>query len=120
MFQKFVLYILLFNFLNTFLFTAETVDTNPKDNKEEVTEELNSIVEYVVEDCMEMGDEIPEDEDDDLQDPYKIEKCLDNYYITEDFFQIPDNTMKPVYGRKPSSRSCSRALEILSPPPKLA
>ncbi|HXA02887.1 MAG TPA: hypothetical protein VNW99_12910 [Cytophagaceae bacterium] len=88
------------------------------DNKEEVEEEINSIVEYVVEDCMEIPDATPEDEDDDLQDPFKIEKSLNNYSITEYFFAILESPVKTIYGIKPSSGKYSRSLEILSPPPK--
>lgn len=91
MLRKLVLYLLILNFLNTVLFAGESSDETPFDNKEEANiEEYNSMVEFVVEGCLEMPDKSPEDEDDDVPDGFKTEKQLDFYspsFLTFQFFK---------------------------------
>lgn len=78
MLKKVTIYFLLFNFINTVLFynnenEGNSLDTLKKSVKAQ-SGEINSLVEYVVEDCFNIEDSTPEDEDDDWSDPFKTEK----------------------------------------------
>lgn len=76
MLKKATIYFLLFNFINTVLFynnEGDGLDTVKRTVKAQAGE-INSLVEYVVEDCFNIEDATPEDEDDDWSDPFKTEK----------------------------------------------
>jgi hypothetical protein len=120
MFKRVCIYILLFNFLNTIFFVGETVDSTPFDGTEEVTEEINSVVEFVVEDCMHIGDTTPDDEDDDMADPFQAEKTIDLHPISLFEFRVTVFLGNITHSYPLSSSHYSGFLEILSPPPKLA
>jgi hypothetical protein len=120
MFKRIAVILLLCNFINTVLFTTETVDLTPNNGQEEVVEEINSLVEFVVQDCMDIPDDTPEDEDDDMADPFQAEKTIDLQSISIFEFRIPSIFGHISHCSTFTSSHYSCSLEILSPPPKLA
>lgn len=120
MFKKFLIYLLLFNFLNTILFTAETPSDIAKKGTILLTDEINSVVEFVMQDCLDIEDSTPEDEDDDNPDPLKTVKLFENNVALDFSLVILQGYLKePNYlPFKDSFKDYFSAL--VAPPPKLA
>jgi hypothetical protein len=124
MIKKIVIYILLLNFLNTvFFYNNEPADYNIFNHEQSIQEEeINSLVEFVVEECMDIKDTTPEDEDDDWSDPFKVEKvdkCSNPTPVFEydlSMAYIESLTYSPYY----NSTFNKVFIEILSPPPRQA
>lgn len=84
--------------------------------------EINSIVEYVVEECLDIKDDTPEDEDDDWEDPFKTEKaskCAAPELMFEYGLSLSCRDMI-VYSPLVNPTFNKIFLEIKSPPPRQA
>jgi hypothetical protein len=124
MFKRLLTYFLLFNFLNTVFFcNNEPEDYNLFSEREEIQEgEINSLVEYVVEKCLDIKDVTPEDEDDDWDDPFKTEKVGKNtnpilLFEFDLHVTYSDELPYPSYCNSTFNKVF---LEIHSPPPRVA
>jgi hypothetical protein len=120
MYKQIISILLLLNFLNTVLFSVESVDSTPKDGIQDTVEEINSVVEFVVEDCMDIADATPEDEDDDINDPFKVEKVVTDYNLDNFSFDLNTYTNNISYKDYFHLKGYSCALDILSPPPRIS
>jgi hypothetical protein len=120
MYKQIITILLLFNFLNTVLFSVETVDATPYDGIQDTVEEINSVVEFVVQDCMDIPDETPEDEDDDCTDFFKVEKVVTDYDLSNFTFTLNSFTNFISYKSYFHLKGYSCALDILSPPPRIS
>ena len=81
--KKILIYLLLLSYINSAFLTGEAcIDSSAYGAKGKNQEEYNTIVEFVMEDCMDIHDATPEDEDDDIPDSAKTGKMLDYYFNT--------------------------------------
>lgn len=110
--KKLLIYCLLLTMINSTFFVGENHNNNSNQ------EEYNSVIEFVMEGCLDIPDETPEDEDDDIPDTFKPQ--MDNYSIV--IFEC-----KHLFYSKGSPLTSfdiftaySCFLDKNSPPPKLA
>lgn len=72
-FKKFIILLILLNYLNTSVFLPETEPLYLYNSDDiEIQDEINTLVEFVIDICMDTPDETPEDEDDDIPDNIKF------------------------------------------------
>jgi hypothetical protein len=119
--KKLFIYFLLLTMINSTFFVGENQDDKPFDGIEEVNEEeYNSVVEFVMEGCMDIPDETPEDEDDDIPDSFKPSKGGDSFCTPLFNFLATRATDYVIPVSFDISIAYSCFLDKNSPPPKLA
>ncbi len=121
MIKKLTIYFLLFNFINTVLFYNNEEGNNCLATTSVSADagEINSLIEYLLEDFFNLHDNTPEDEDDDWSDPFKAPKteCHINEFHFIEQLELDKWSSKsnfPDY----NSFIHSVCLDKSSPPPK--
>lgn len=123
MFKKILLYFLLINFINTVLFYNNEGDIyaiSVKPLAHFHKGEINSLFEFFLEECFNVEDTSPEDEDDDWLDPFKTE--IKDVFYAHEFYLVPFslNALRGFPLTFPLYFCCisSLPIDIDSPPPE--
>lgn len=119
--KKVLIYLLFLSYINTAFMTGEACNgSSGYGSKGKNQEEYNTIVEFVLEGCMDVPDATPEDEDDDIPDSAKTGKMLDYYFNSTFSYHSPILNTKRNTSLFDSFNLYEFIPEKNSPPPKLA